>query len=219
MKKRKQKQVEYTVDSNGCWVCTSHRPNKNGYVYIHVNGISYRLNRYVYQLYHGEIPSGLVVRHTCDNRKCMNPEHLILGTQRQNMQDMVNRHRQAVGELNGKVKLTEEQVKEIQLDSTTKYKDLAKKYGVSITAIGLVKRNVNWRHLVRDETTIGRGKAKGEHHGNSKITDEIALAIFKETKLSQRKIGEKYNINQATVWRIKNGLAWTHATRPAATKN
>ena len=47
--------------------------------------------RYIYQMFKGEIPSGLVIRHTCDNKKCINPDHLILGTYKENTQDYMER--------------------------------------------------------------------------------------------------------------------------------
>ncbi|MGL5580208.1 MAG: HNH endonuclease [Cetobacterium sp.] len=66
----------------------------DGYPRVGRNGNpNLRGHRYFYEQIHGKIPEGLVVRHTCDNRLCLNPEHLILGTQLDNVQDRVERSR------------------------------------------------------------------------------------------------------------------------------
>lgn len=61
------------------------------------NGKKEYAHRVMYSAVHGEIPSGLLVRHTCDNRACINPSHLVTGTHDQNMRDMVERGRSTKG--------------------------------------------------------------------------------------------------------------------------
>lgn len=67
--------------------------NHDGYGRYWLNGKYIKAHRFSYQLHHGDIPSKLVVRHTCDNPKCSNPSHLILGTQADNIQDLLDRKR------------------------------------------------------------------------------------------------------------------------------
>ncbi|MFB7140954.1 HNH endonuclease signature motif containing protein [Gottfriedia sp. NPDC056225] len=84
---------KWTEDDNGCHVwnaCT----DKDGYGLFKMEGKSMRANRVSYRLHKGEIPKGQTVRHTCDNEVCVNPDHLILGTQIQNNQDKIERFRQ-----------------------------------------------------------------------------------------------------------------------------
>ena len=84
---------KWTEDENGCHVwnaCT----DKDGYGLFKMVGKSMRANRVSYRLHKGEIPRGQTVRHTCDNEVCVNPDHLILGTQIQNNQDKMERYRQ-----------------------------------------------------------------------------------------------------------------------------
>lgn len=90
--KRKTKPIKYVINK-GCWECISHALNKSNYPHVKRNGKLYRMNRYVYKIYYGEIPDGLFVCHTCDNPKCINPEHLFLGTPKDNMQDMSKKGR------------------------------------------------------------------------------------------------------------------------------
>lgn len=83
------KTILYTIDSNGCWICTSHKLNSSGYPRIQINKKQTTVHKYIYEKYKG-LTNNLVVRHTCDNKLCINPEHLILGTHLDNVKDRVS---------------------------------------------------------------------------------------------------------------------------------
>lgn len=102
----------------------------------------------------GEIPKGHVIRHKCDVRACINPEHLESGTQKQNVYDAINRGRaKLLGEENPHSKLNVEQVKEIKMafkeNKLSNYK-LAAKYGVSNMAIRKIKKGDMWAQVKID---------------------------------------------------------------------
>jgi hypothetical protein len=81
------------LDRSGrCWVWTGGRQGR-GYGQLTVHYRRLLLHRVVYEWAFGEIPAGLVVRHTCDNPPCCNPAHLVIGTQHDNVRDMVERGR------------------------------------------------------------------------------------------------------------------------------
>lgn len=84
-----------TIDSNGCWLCPETKgKDVRAHFYVPEYG-SIKMYRASYIIFNGPIPDDLLVRHTCDNPRCVNPEHLILGTQKDNMQDMAKRNRSA----------------------------------------------------------------------------------------------------------------------------
>lgn len=84
---------KYVVDPvTGCWNWTG-KQNKAGYGCITVEGVGTRAHRAMYFLLNQEADRSLVVMHMCDNPRCINPEHLRLGTQRDNMLDMHSKGR------------------------------------------------------------------------------------------------------------------------------
>ena len=100
-------------DPVDCWLWTASRAPK-GYGHIWIDGRVQRANRVAYELTHGPIPDGQMVRHKCDNPACCNPAHLELGTNKDNMRDRAERGRTSRGEHRPASKLTTEQVAEIR---------------------------------------------------------------------------------------------------------
>lgn len=81
----------YEISQSGCWEWTATK-NLQGYgvvgMYIGGRPVALQTHRLQWMHTHGEIPDGMVVMHICDNPKCLNPDHLVLGTQRANLADM-----------------------------------------------------------------------------------------------------------------------------------
>lgn len=150
----KGKDVILEEQDNGCIKCISHCIDQDGYTRIRYNGKHDRLFRVLYTLKHGEIPKGKVIRHMCNNPWCVNVEHLKIGTQKDNVNDMIICGHGNKGKPNIKVrgsknvmsKLNENQVKEIYLSDLSST-HLSKMYGVSCTNICYIRNKRQWKWL------------------------------------------------------------------------
>lgn len=143
----RRNKITYYIDENGCYICNSHPTNIDGTARIGVDGIKTTVYRYLWIQKYGGIPKGLELRHKCDNRRCINLEHLELGTHKENMQDMVNRNRHLKGENANSSKLTEKQVINILNDTEHSREELSEIYNISEEQIRRIKNRTSWSYL------------------------------------------------------------------------
>lgn len=136
--------------AEGCWEWAASK-TKNGYGKMGRGGSMYSAHRVSWELHNGPIQDGLCVLHRCDNRGCVNPDHLFLGTQQDNLRDMCRkgRNNSARGERSGSSKLTEDGVREIRRLNKKGFghAEVGRMFGVSATAISCINRGLAWRHL------------------------------------------------------------------------
>jgi hypothetical protein len=151
------------VDTSGeCWewqsVC-----GEDGYGQFWFRSDFVRAHRFAYQITHGEIGDGMLICHTCDNPKCVRPEHLFQGTPAENSADMARKGRAASGDrhvsrlyperlMQGDrhygAKLTQSQVDDIRRRFAAggeTQAGLAREYGVSRSAVYLIVSNKSWK--------------------------------------------------------------------------
>ena len=131
------------VVPNGCWNWVGHT-NRGGYGQMRVRGKTYSAHRLSFMLNRGPIPDGVCVLHRCDVPACVNPDHLFLGTDLDNKNDMIAKGRNPIGPKHGRARLTPEQVAEIRTKRSagSGLRSLAKEFGVSQTAIfNVVKKH------------------------------------------------------------------------------
>lgn len=122
-----------------CWVWTGTRA-KSGYGVLNINAKITLVHRLVWRLIRGPIPRRKDLLHTCDNPPCCNPDHLYVGTAKENSRDMVLRGRHCGN-------LTLDQVKEIREKRKNggKLKALAKEYGCCFSNISMVCRKATFK--------------------------------------------------------------------------
>ena len=143
LKERFEEKVN--VIENGCHEWTGCLA-ANGYGMLHLNGKTAFAHRVAFELANGQIMDKSYVLHLCDNRKCVNPDHLFLGTFQDNMDDMVSKMRHAVGEKNGHAKLNAEQVREIRAIGGSNTKTAAV-YGVTPGLVSMIRSGRIWKHV------------------------------------------------------------------------
>lgn len=138
------------IAESGCWEW-DRGLNSNGYGQFTMNGKTYIASRVAYQLRFGDIPAGLFVCHKCDNRKCVNPDHLFLGTNYDNTLDrnMKGRTARICGEEKSNSILTEGIVQAILFLHRDNYKqiEIANKLGVNFRVVSNVVRRKIWKHV------------------------------------------------------------------------
>lgn len=137
----------------GCWLWMgsyAYRKESGPRGQFYINRKRQYASRVSYQIFKGQIPDDLVVRHKCDNGLCVNPDHLILGTQLDNIQDRVSRGRNgnAHGENNPKSRLTDSLVKRLREERSkgTGWGTIAKLFGISIYAVRYACQ-YGWKHI------------------------------------------------------------------------
>ena len=136
------------IPESGCWVWMS-TIHENGYGRVCAGKKPFYAHRVSYEQKYGPIPSGMMALHHCDVRCCVNPDHIFVGTQQNNMTDKVRKNRQAKGISHGNAKLTEDQVLEIKYSSETSIK-LAAKFDYPASMIRAIKNGNLWKHLEKE---------------------------------------------------------------------
>ena len=202
----------YSVDKeSGCWNWTATL-NTDGYGVIagEINGKRYApkgqqmlAHRVSWILFRGEIPNskaqhGTVVMHICDNPRCVNPKHLKLGTQDNNVQDMISKGRQVVAVKPSGINHWKSAFKsQVDIDlicaTVGDTKRLAEKFGVDVCTIKRIRlRN----GVIREDA----GKFV-----NKPIAQEV-IDHIRSTKPGTRGLGKIYGLGKTTISNIRNGL-------------
>jgi hypothetical protein len=133
----KPRQITWIVKGD-CWICTSHKPGSTGYPSMRMNGRSnLSILKLKYEQKYGKIPKGKCMLHKCDNRRCINPDHVMIGSKGDNCRDRHVKKRDCHGTMSPQHKLDEQRVifaRELRL-SGYYYWQIANFFGVHTTTI------------------------------------------------------------------------------------
>ena len=133
----RQIEIDATTD---CWNWIGPVYN-SGYGKFSFATTDISAHRFSYELHVGDLERGKVVRHTCDNKLCVNPEHLVMGTHRENTQDMFERRRAPNAQLDpDKVRI----IRSMRRESQDTLQAIADKFGVTLRTIEAVMSGQNW---------------------------------------------------------------------------
>lgn len=196
-----------------CWIFQGGKspygviPKPGGYVYAH---------RAAYILAYGEIPAGLYVCHKCDTPRCVNPDHLFLGTCSENLKDMHAKGRatkaHAIGEDVGNAVLSSELVQRIR-SSDSRVVDLARELGISRTAVHQAQSGKTWGHVAptqNDLTVTGTGRQKGSRGADyGVLTDEQVFEIRASSERDAQ-LAKRFGISRCSISGIRTRRYWAH---------
>lgn len=219
--KREEVEARYwpkVKKNEGCWEWQAGK-NSQGYGVFSVLGKCYPAPRIAYVLAFGDIPNGLLVRHKCDNPSCVNPDHLELGTTKDNSQDMVKRLRGIHGTRNHNSKLTDEMVlklRERYAKADISLKDLAVEAGISKCSLGKIVRGDTWAHVggprsSNHHVTRTDYRPRGDNHSRHKLTAEQVVEIrerYPRGGVSLSSLAKEYNVHFCTIQSVLKRRIW-----------
>ena len=151
-KKLKDRLMKRTkVDERECWNWTGCK-DKKGYGYIMFNGklqIVRKVHRVSFELFNGPIPHGKMILHNCDNPSCINPEHLRIGTAKDNSMDAVSRNRlhKGLDRYNAKIGDTNAWIVKFGISAGMSVSSLAKHFDVSRQSIKQIRDDITYKHV------------------------------------------------------------------------
>lgn len=137
---------------SGCWLWDASQ-NRDGYGNFRFRDKILNAHRVAWYIYRGAIPRGVQVLHKCDIRSCVNPQHLYLGSQRDNVLDCENRKRarHPKGDQHKNAKISEKQAIYIFWDSRPQH-EIARDYKISQPLVSSIKNQKAWTHIFEDDT-------------------------------------------------------------------
>lgn len=149
LERLKSSYEQKVIKNNYCWDWKGC-PGPGGYVLLRYKNKKISAHRASWIIHNGEIPKHFWVLHTCDNTRCSNPDHLFLGTAKDNAQDRQSKNRGQKGETHHKRKLTEDDVIKINklIVSGLSDKMISEKYKVTAGTIWHIRKKLTWTHII-----------------------------------------------------------------------
>lgn len=191
--RKTQFHARYVIRPSGCWEWTT-KPNNSGYPVFFVGNKIFRLaHRVSWLLHYGDIPFGRMVCHTCDNRICVNPDHLYLGLPNDNAADASERGRLKRGVDNPQCKLSPDLVLQIYRASGS-IVAIARRFSVPRTNVSNIKHGYTWSHLTGAEY-----RGRSERIRNRYVLRETYEAALMEIETLKKRIREMEDPNESKI--------------------
>ena len=201
-----------------CILWDKYRDKKSGYGIASVRGKLVKAHRLAWESANGPIPAGLFVLHRCDNPPCVNPEHLFVGTQTDNMRDCRdkgrNKYPDTRGTKHGMSKLSDDDVRKIRgMAAASSQQAIARHFGISQERVHSVLHGRAWSHVDGETEYKPLPPLKGEQNGNTKISEMAAVRLkMLRGVLSSTVIARAIGLSRVQVCNIMRGVSWKHVT-------
>lgn len=208
-------------DLGGCWLWTGWK-SPTGYGSIHSGGRraagrQKRTHRVSWELHYGDIPDGACVLHRCDNRACVRPDHLFIGSQQENIEDMRQKGRARAkfqqGQAHAMATLNDDDVARMRIMAREGAwaSDIAKEFGVTTAIASNAIRGKTWSHIP-GAVNRPQKRPRGSAHGGSKLTESLVLEMrsLLADGLSRREAAALFGVSVSLVAQIARREVWRH---------
>lgn len=208
-KKAEERFWDMVSKSSACWQWTG-ATFKSGYGMFRYQGRLWRASRLAYTLATGPIPTGKNVCHSCDNRLCVRPGHLFVGTPKENSEDAVQKGRQSRGEARWNARMTAERAKDMRerYAAGATQVNLAEVFGIDQTTVCQILKGKTWRDA---------GGPLFQHRmTTTKLTEpqELEVVAARLTGARCAEVAQHYGISENTVLNIVKRRAVPDGDRP-----
>ena len=199
-----------------CWIWKASIRGNSGYGAFKINGKVKSAHRVSWEIYNNKsVPEGLLVCHKCNNRLCVNPEHLYVGTYVDNMRDAIrngvrDHYKYVYGEKVGTAKLSEDNILEIVRlhEEGLSQKEIAKKFKVDRSAIGNVLRGKTWKHI--DRKIFKHYTRKKSRNPKLLAAEVLSIRLLAKEGISTKHLANKFNVSYSTIYDIIHFRTWKH---------
>lgn len=215
--------INFPKNLNDCWIYNGCKSFDNGYGAFWLNNKNIGSHRFSYIIHNDfiKLNNKQFICHKCDNHMCVNPNHLFLGSPKQNSEDMVLKNRQArnYGSINGQAILDEADVKQILIDIyNNKYNNIQQictTYQISYLTIHDILNNKTWKHITKQlqiplENIRNIIIDKSSNRNTARLSRADVKIIKRELKnnISCKELSERYNVHITTITAIRDNKTW-----------
>ena len=203
----KERIESHIISKKDCWLTDYFHQNNRPR--LTVDGRTHLLSRVVYEIYKGVSPGRFQVCHNCDNPRCINPDHLWLGTNADNMKDKTDKNRQLKGSKIAASKLTEDivtQIKDLLIEGKLTFQEIANRFGVGGNTISEINSGTRWRHV----SGIGKPLKIIIATRKLELAQVTRIKKFLADGMSYAELADLFGVSRRTIYDIQQNKTWRH---------